>query len=122
MINRELIGTTGKLVDLFEKELTQEDWDALCTIHRLTKRLGVSVSFKWSKSIDVRGGGYSQIIDESVFLNRESNSDTVLRSKQSVVQMLKSMTADERVDVFDEFCTYCGCIETKCYCTPNYDV
>lgn len=32
-MEEEIIGTTGKLVDLFEKELTQEEWNALCIVH-----------------------------------------------------------------------------------------
>lgn len=69
----EIIGTTGKIVDLFNEKLTQEEWDALCIIHRLGIRLNVGIRFDWSKSIDVRSEECSQIIDESVFLNREHN-------------------------------------------------
>jgi len=65
-------GTTGKLVDLFNENLTQEEWNALCVVHRLGTRLGVGIRFDWSKSIDVRSSEGSQIIDESVFLSRES--------------------------------------------------
>ena len=71
-MEEEIIGTTGKLVDLFNKELTQDEWNALCTVHRLGARLSVGIRFDWSKSIDVRGEDCSQIIDESVFLDRES--------------------------------------------------
>ena len=67
----EIVGTTGVLVDLFNNELTQEEWNALCTVHRLGARLSVGIRFDWSKSIDVHGEEYSQIIDESVFLDRE---------------------------------------------------
>ena len=72
IMEEEIIGTTGPLVDLFNKELTQEEWNALCIIHRLGARLSVGIRFDWSKSIDVRGKDCSQIIDESVFLDRES--------------------------------------------------
>ena len=68
----EIVGTTGKLVDLFNDNLTQEEWDALCIVHRLGARLNVGIRFDWSKSIDVRSNDYSQIIDESVFLSKES--------------------------------------------------
>lgn len=68
---KNIIGTTGVLVDLFNKELTQKEWNALCTIHRLGTRLGIGIRFDWSKSIDVRNEYCSQMIDESVFLNRE---------------------------------------------------
>lgn len=70
-MEEEIIGTTGKLVDLFNQNLTQEEWNALCVVHRLGARLNVGIRFDWSKSIDVRSKEYSQIIDESVFLNRE---------------------------------------------------
>ena len=71
-MEEETIGTTGVLVDLFKKELTQEEWNALCIVHRLRGRLSVGIRFDWSKSIDVRGEDCSQIIDESVFLEREN--------------------------------------------------
>lgn len=72
-MEEEIIGTTGKLVDLFNDNLTQEEWDALCIVHRLTNRLNVCIAFNWSKSIDVKGENYSQIIDETVYLNKESS-------------------------------------------------
>lgn len=56
--------------DLFEKELTQEEWNALTIIHKMTNRLSIGVRFDWSKSIDVRSETTSQIIDEDVFLNK----------------------------------------------------
>ena len=67
----ETIGTTGELVDLFNENLTQEEWNAICIVHRLSARINVGIRFDWSKSIDVRSEKCSQIIDESVFLNRE---------------------------------------------------
>jgi hypothetical protein len=69
-MEEEIIGTTGKLVDLFNENLTQEEWNALCIVHRLRLRLDLRIRFDWSRSIDVRSKEYSQIIDESVFLNR----------------------------------------------------
>lgn len=68
----ELVGTTGPIVDLFEKELTQEEWNALCIVHRLGARLNVGIRFDWTKSIDVRNEECSQIVDETVFLNKET--------------------------------------------------
>lgn len=65
------IGTTGFVVDLFNSKLTQEEWDALCVVHRLTNRLNLGIRFEWTKSIDVIAGKNSQIVDESVFLNKE---------------------------------------------------
>jgi hypothetical protein len=41
----EIIGITGELVSLFEKELTQEEWNALCIVHRLTNRLDIGIHF-----------------------------------------------------------------------------
>ena len=70
-MEEEIIGTTGKLVDLFNENLTQEEWNALCIVHRLSTRLNVGLRFDWIYSIDVCSNEYSQIIDESVFLNRE---------------------------------------------------
>lgn len=32
MHEEEIIGTKGKLVDLFNENLTQEEWNALCTV------------------------------------------------------------------------------------------
>ena len=72
-MEEEIIGTTGKIVDLFNANLTQEEWDALCVIHRLTARLNVGIRFEYSKSIDVRSTEYSQIVDQSVFLSREKS-------------------------------------------------
>jgi len=71
-MKNEIIGTSGVLVDLFNRELTQEEWNALCTVHRLGARLNLGIRFDWSKSIDVHGKEYSQIIDENVFLDKES--------------------------------------------------
>lgn len=65
------IGMTGEIVDLFNKELTQEEWNALCVIHRLTLRLDIGIHFDWTKSIDVRSTTTSQIVDEEVFLSKE---------------------------------------------------
>lgn len=69
----EIIGSSGELVDLFNSRLTQEEWNALCVIHRLTNRLNVGIRFDWSHSIDVRSSSTSQIIDESVFLTKEAS-------------------------------------------------
>jgi hypothetical protein len=70
-MEEEIIGTTGELVDLFNKELSQEEWNALAIIHRMTNRLDIGIHFRWYKSIDVRSTTTSQIIDESVFLTKE---------------------------------------------------
>lgn len=70
-MEEEIIGTTGELVDLFNKELSQEEWNALAIIHRMTNRLDIGIHFDWDKSIDVRSLTKSQIIDESVFLTKE---------------------------------------------------
>ena len=64
------IGMTGPLVDLFNKELTQEEWKALCIVHKLTDRLNIQIQFNFKHSIDVIGLETSQIIDEEVFLSK----------------------------------------------------
>lgn len=69
------IGTTGEIVDLFRKELTQNEWDAICTVHRMKNRLNLGIRFDWSKSIDVKSTTTSQIVDESVFLEMETASN-----------------------------------------------
>ena len=71
-MEEDVIGTTGDIVDLFNKELTSEEWCALAVIHRLTNRLDVGIRFDWSKSIDVKSKTTSQIVDDSVFLDREA--------------------------------------------------
>ncbi len=68
----EIIGTTGEIVDLFIKELTSEEWCALAIVHRMSNRLSVGIRFDWAKSIDVKSKTTSQIIDDSVFLDREA--------------------------------------------------
>lgn len=67
------IGTTGEIVDLFNQELTDDEWNALCIVHRMTNRLSLGIRFDWAHSIDVRSKTTSQIVDESVFLKRETN-------------------------------------------------
>jgi hypothetical protein len=37
----------------------------------MTNRLELGIRFDWEKSIDVRSENSSQIIDESVFINKE---------------------------------------------------
>ena len=61
----------GEIEKLFNENLTQEEWNALCIVHRLTEKLKVGIRFEWSHSIDVRTEQYSQIIDEEFFLNNE---------------------------------------------------
>ena len=71
-LDEEIPGLTGEIVDLFNKELTQQEWNALCVIHRMRLRLNLGIRFDWSKSIDVKSETTSQIVDEDVFLNKES--------------------------------------------------
>ena len=35
---------------------------------------------------------------------------------EQVIKLLDSMDADERMDVFAEYCTYCGDKNPKCQC------
>ena len=64
------IGTTGEIVDLFNRELTESEWNALAVVHRMSNRLKIGIRFDWEHSIDVRSQSTSQIVDESVFLSR----------------------------------------------------
>lgn len=73
--NEEIIGTTGPGVDLLNDNLTQEEWNALCVVHRMTNRLDIGIRFDYSKSIDIRFENGSQIVDESVYLSKESKKD-----------------------------------------------
>jgi hypothetical protein len=84
----EIIGTTGEIVDLFNKELTSEEWCALAIVHRMSNRLSVGIHFDWSKSIDVKSKTTSQIVDDSVFLNRE------IMIKQDII--INNLTYDEQ--------------------------
>lgn len=65
------VGTTGVLVDLLNENLTQDEWNAICIVHKLTNRLNIGVQFNYNKSIDIISSNCSQIIDESVFLNKQ---------------------------------------------------
>jgi len=67
-IDMDIPGMTGPIVDLFNKELTDKEWQALCVVHRMRLRLNLGIRFDWNKSIDVRSETTSQIVDENVFL------------------------------------------------------
>jgi len=99
-MEEEIIGTTGKIVDLFNENLTQEEWNALCVIHRLGARLNLGIRFDWSKSIDVRSEDYSQIVDESVFINKEQPKTNLSLSElkdllSNVNQLIEGWNATE---------------------------
>jgi hypothetical protein len=66
----EVIGTTGPIVDLFNAELTEEEWKAIAVVHKLSNRLNLGIKFQYQKSIDVKSVDASQIVDESVFNER----------------------------------------------------
>ena len=51
--NEEIIGTTGPGVDLLNDNLNQEEWNALCVVHRMTNRLDIGIRFDYSISIDL---------------------------------------------------------------------
>lgn len=72
--NEEIPGLDGEIVDLFNKELTQKEWNALCVVHRMRLRLNLGIRFDWSRSIDVKSETTSQIVDEDVFLEKENNN------------------------------------------------
>ena len=71
-MEEEIIGTTGEIVDLLNDNLTKEEWSAIAVVHRMKNRLNLGIRFDWSKSIDVRSEITSQIIDESIFINRDA--------------------------------------------------
>lgn len=68
--NLESVGATGSLIDLFNKELSQDEWNALCIVHKLTNRLNIGIRFDYTRSIDVKSKTGSQIIDDTVFLQK----------------------------------------------------
>lgn len=70
-MEEEIIGTTGPGVDFLVENLTQEEWNAICVVHRLKNRLDMGIRFDYEHSIDIRTNDFSQIIDESVYLTRE---------------------------------------------------
>lgn len=70
-MEEEIIGTTGPGVDILKDKLTQEEWNALCVVHRMTNRLNIGLSFKFEKSVDISFENGFQIVDESVFLEKE---------------------------------------------------
>lgn len=73
----ENIGKKGEIVDFMNKELTQEEWNSLAVIHRMTNRLNMGVRFDYSKSIDVKTINGSQIVDDSVFLDKEKTKPII---------------------------------------------
>lgn len=66
----DCIGYTGEIVDIFENELSIEEWEAINTVHNLSNRLNIGIRFDYSKSIDVKSKYTSQIIDCEVFQNK----------------------------------------------------
>jgi hypothetical protein len=71
----EIIGNTGPGVDLLNKNLTQEEWNALCIVHRMSNRLDIGIRFDFERSVDItfhlNFENGSQIVDESVYLSKE---------------------------------------------------
>lgn len=67
----ENIGTTGPGVELLKDNMTQEEWNALCVVHRMSNRLNVGIKFQYEKSVDISFENGSQIVDESVFFEKE---------------------------------------------------
>ena len=80
-MEEEIIGTTGEIVDLFNDELTKEEWNALAVVHKMKNRLNLGIRFDWSKSIDVRSDATSQIVDESVFITDSYSKSTINSNK-----------------------------------------
>ena len=69
-VNIEIEGTNGRLLETLKENLTNKEWKAINTVHKMTNRLNIAINFDWEHSIDVISGDYSQIIDESVFSDK----------------------------------------------------
>ena len=69
--NEEIIGTSGPGVELLSANLTQEEWNAICIVHRMSNRLNLGIRFDYEHSIDISFENGSQIVDESVYLSKE---------------------------------------------------
>ncbi len=39
-----------------------------------------------------------------------------------LVEMLKELTDDERLEIFSHFCKTCGTKDLPCYCDPVFDI
>ena len=68
------IGTSGNIIDLMNKELTQEEWNAIAIVHKLTNRLNMGMRFDYANSVDVKTPTDSQIVDDTVFLSKQKLS------------------------------------------------
>ncbi len=61
------------IIDEMKEQLTQEEWDSLLIVHKLTNRLNIAINFQFTKSIDVRSESDSMIVDESILTEHSSN-------------------------------------------------
>jgi len=86
----EVVGTTEKIVDLLNNELTQDEWNALCIVHRMTGRLNIRIQYNCSNSIDVISEDCSQIVDANVFLYRENSRKILTSNSNSSVNKYKA--------------------------------
>jgi len=41
--------------------------------------------------------------------------------KEKIFEMLDKLSDDERLEIFDKYCKYCGTKDILCYCVPHYD-
>jgi hypothetical protein len=48
--------------------------------------------------------------------NKKQNTDVIGSAFEQVIKLLDKMNADERTDVFAEYCTYCGDKNPRCQC------
>lgn len=105
-MEEEIIGLTGPGVDLLNNNLTQEEWNALCVVHRMTNRLNVGIRFDYSKSIDIRFENGSQIVDESVYLSKESDCNKKEYEAAKVIikryELAEVKEAEEKARIMNE--------------------
>lgn len=90
---------------LLNKELTQTEWDALCVVHRLRKRLGIGFEFGYdSSSVLTMGKEYPvQIIQESVFLEKESTNRPNMIPLDDVVLILAEIRTHRNLRNFQDY-------------------
>jgi hypothetical protein len=130
--NEWSIGEQGKLVDLFNENLTQEEWNALCIVHRLSNRLNIRIRFDYEKSIDVKSKDYSQIIDETVFLSKETSiTNEKVDSNQNINYVSKEFLLEKyenvgylnfRYELSDSVYYNFDNLEVYCYDSHNIQI
>lgn len=57
----------SEIKSYLKANVTNEEFDAIAAVHKMSNRLNIGIRFDWTKSIDVRRNKASEIIDESFF-------------------------------------------------------